>query len=825
MKHLFLVIVLLLPVTAFSQHGHAPAKEPPPVALTPGLGDINHPVSTTNAEAQKFFNQGLAYLYAFNHEEAVRSFKQAAKLDPQLAMAYWGAALALGSNYNVQADGPALVEAYSQLQKAIELAPKASEPERAYIDALSKRYSADLQVDKNKLAVDYKNAMGALAKRYPDDLDAATLYAESMMNLRPWKLWSRDGNPAPETLEIVSVLEGVLRRNPNHTGANHYYIHAVEASNNAERALPSAARLGRIAPKAGHLVHMPSHIYIRTGDYLEAAQANVDAIAADREYITKTGAQGLYTMMYYNHNIHFLAAASAMKGRYSDSIKAARELEANVKPHVKAMPMLEMFMPYSKVALTRFARWDDVLNEPQPEPELKITTAIWHFARGSAFAAKNDVAKADAELAALQAIEKSLPADAQLGNNLAVNILKVADLALAGKIAYARGDKQAAFALLNKAVAAEDATSYNEPSDWDMPVREFLGGALLASGDYATAESVFRAEIERRPRNGRALFGLAESLRKQGKDSSAQMVQQEFERAWQAADTRLTVDGLIGMQPKPVLGTGAVYRPASDVRFSNVALRTGVRLRYAYQGDASGEPVILLHGYTDSWLSYSTVLPLMDRKYRVYVLDQRGHGESDRPSGAYAFQQFADDVLAFMDVMGIDRATIVGHSMGSFVAQHVAVAAPERVKRLVLSGSATTVRNNVVTDLQREVNALKDPVPEKFVRDFQLSTMFQRPSDEFVKAVIKESSTVPARVWREVMAEMVSPKAQVELAKIKVPTLILWGDKETVFPRSEQDKLLAALPNARLKIYEDTGHAMHWERPEWFAKDLQDFMN
>src|SRR5687768_1032279 len=383
MKHLFLTILLLLPVTAFSQHGHAPAKAPAPVALATGLGDINHPVSTSNAEAQKFFNQGLAYIYAFNHEEAVRSFKHAAKLDPQLAMAYWGTALALGSNYNVQAEGPALVEAYSNLQKAIELAPKASEHERAYIDALAKRYSSDVHADQTKLAADYKTAMGGLAKRYPDDLDAATLYAESMMNLRPWKLWSPDGKPAPDTLEIVAVLEGVLRRNPNHTGANHYYIHAVEASTAAERALPSAARLGKIAPKAGHLVHMPSHIYVRTGDYAEAAQSNVDAIAADREYITKTGAQGLYTMMYYNHNIHFLASASAVKGRYADSIKAARELEANVSPHLKAMPMLEMFRPYPIVAQVRFGRWDDLLKEPKPDEALKITTGYWHYARGS----------------------------------------------------------------------------------------------------------------------------------------------------------------------------------------------------------------------------------------------------------------------------------------------------------------------------------------------------------------------------------------------------------------------------------------------------------
>src|SRR4026207_623832 len=293
MKSLFFAILLLVPVVALGQHGHAPAKDPKAVTLEAGLGDIDHPVSTTNPEAQKFFNQGLEYVYGFNHEEAIRSFKQASQLDPQLAMAYWGVALSMGSNYNVPADGPALIEAYNNLQKAIALAPKASEQDRAYINALSKRYSSDIQADKHQLEVNYKNAMGELAKRYPDDLDAATLYAESMMNLRPWKLWSLDGKPATETLEIVAGLEGVLRRNPNHTGANHYYIHAVEASNNAERALPSAARLGKIAPKAGPLVDMPSHIYIRTGDYAEAAQSNVDAIVADREYITKTGAQGL----------------------------------------------------------------------------------------------------------------------------------------------------------------------------------------------------------------------------------------------------------------------------------------------------------------------------------------------------------------------------------------------------------------------------------------------------------------------------------------------------------------------------------------------------
>lgn len=547
MRHLFLAILLLIPVVVFGQHSHAPTKEAPPATLETGLGDINHPVTTNNPEAQKFFNQGLAYIYAFNHEEAIRSFKQAAQLDPQLAMAYWGVALAMGSNYNMPADGPALLEAFNNMQKAIALAPKASEPERAYINALSKRYSADLQVDKHKLEVDYKNAMGELHRNYPDDLDAATLYAESMMNLRPWKLWSLDGKPAEDTLEIVATLEGVLRRNPNHSGANHYYIHAVEASTNAERALPSAERLGKIAPKAGHLVHMPSHVYIRSGDYYLAAKANEDAIVVDKEYITKSGNNGLYPAMYYNHNIHFLAAASAMNGRYADSIKSARQLEANVKPAIKAIPMLEMFLPYPLVSMTRFGRWDEILKEPKPDPSLKIVTAFWHFARGSAYAASKQTANAEAELAALRAVNKTMTEETRLFSNAAADVTKVAELELEGKIALARGDKQAGIDLLKMAVAAEDATYYAEPADWDLPVREVLGGVLLANGDYSNAEKVFRAEILRRPRNGRALFGLAESLRKQGKDIAAKSVQGEFEKAWQYADTKLSVASLAGL--------------------------------------------------------------------------------------------------------------------------------------------------------------------------------------------------------------------------------------------------------------------------------------
>ncbi|HKP80364.1 MAG TPA: hypothetical protein VJT69_00015 [Pyrinomonadaceae bacterium] len=560
MRHLFFAILLLFPIAIYGQHNsHAPATTSAPVALEAGLGDIDHPVTTNNPEAQKFFNQGLAYLFGFNHEEAVKSFKQAAQLDPQLAMAYWGVALAMGSNYNVPAGGPALLEAYASLQKAIELAPKASEHDRAYINALSKRYSKELQADQHKLEVDYKNAMGELAKTYPDDLDAATLYAESMMNLRPWHLWTLDGKPEEGTLEIVAVLEGVLRRNPNHSGANHYYIHAVEASTNAERALPSADRLGKIAPNAGHLVHMPSHVYIRTGDYFAAAKANVDAIAVDRAYITKSGNNGLYPAMYYNHNVHFLAAASAMNGRYADSIKSARELEGNVKPVLKAMPMLEMFAPYPLVSMTRFGKWDEILKEPKPDPSLKIVTAYWHFARGSAYAASKQTSQAEAELAALRAVNQSLTPEVRVFNNVASDVTKVGELELEAKIALARGDKQAGIDLLKKAIAAEDATYYAEPADWDLPVREVLGGVLLLNGDNAAAEKVFRDEILRRPRNGRALFGLAESLRKQGKDGAAKSVQGEFEKSWQYADTKLSAASLAGVAAGAATGSARAY--------------------------------------------------------------------------------------------------------------------------------------------------------------------------------------------------------------------------------------------------------------------------
>lgn len=817
---LVLILVFLISINVFGQHGSHADSAKKTTEIMPGMGDVYHPVSTSNADAQKFFNQGLAFLYGFNHAEAVRSFKQAVQLDPKLMMAYWGTALALGSNYNLQADAPQLKEAFENLQKAQALAPAVSEHERDYITALAKRYSSDPKADVPKLAADYKLAMAELVKKYPDDLDAATLYAESMMNLRPWKLWTPDGKPAEGTLEIVAVLEGVLRRNPNHTGANHYYIHAIEASPNAERGLPSAARLGKLAPKAGHLVHMPSHIYIRTGDYKEAAESNADAIVADREYVEKTGEQGVYPMMYLNHNIHFLASVKAMKGHYADAIKYARELESSVKPHLKAMPMLEMFAPSPLTHLVRFNRWEEIMKEPKPAEELKITTGYWHFARGSAFAAKAQAAEAENELKALQAVIKLIPADAGVGNSSALDVLHVAENVLAGKAALARGNQKAAIELLKKAVDAEEKVSYNEPPDWDLPTREVLGAVLLQSGKYAEAETVFRAEIAKRLRNGRALFGLVESLKKQDKTIAARMVMPELETAWAGADTKLSVDSLAGMASKNEETTAA-----NTLKYNNVKLKTGVRLHYGEQGDPNGQPVIMLHGYTDSSFSYSRVLPLIDAKYRVFVLDNRGHGNSERPATGYKFSDFAADVIAFMDAKGLQKATIVGHSMGSFVAQQVAVTAPERVEKLVLIASATTVRNNGVLEFQKAVNDLKDIVPREFARDFQYGTVHQPVPEEFMNRAISESLKVPARVWRETMEGMLAGDAKSQLGNITAPTLILWGDKETIFPRSQQDALVAAIPNAALKIYPETGHSPHWENPEQFAKDFETFLN
>lgn len=541
MKALIIGFIVALGSSAFAQHGHGVQIDPPKrlMWLDEGLGNVDHPVTTKSAEAQKYFNQGLAYLFGFNHDAGVASFKQAAELDPNMAMAYWGMSLGLGANYNDPGNTDRFARAYVELQKAIELAPKVSNAEQAYIAALSKRYSSDAKADPTILATAYKAAMAELVKNYPDDLDAATLYAESMMNLRPWQLWSLDGKPAEGTLEIIAVLEGVLKRNPNHTGANHYYIHAVEASPSPERATAAADRLLGLAPSAGHLVHMPSHIYLLTGEHAGAIKSNELAIIADKNYIERSGASGIYPLMYYNHNVHMLASAQSEAGNYSGAIKAANELAANVGPNVKTMPMLEMFMPYPVIALTRFHKWDEIMKYPKPAPEMLITAAHWHMARGIALAETGKPEEAEKELAALRETAKKIPAEAVLFTTPVSVALKVADDLLVGEIALSRGDRKAAIAAMRMAAVSESMVNYAEPPDWDLPTREWLGRALMKDGQFSEAERSFREEIGRNPRSGRALFGLAEALARQGKDSSAALVRREFEAAWANSDHKL----------------------------------------------------------------------------------------------------------------------------------------------------------------------------------------------------------------------------------------------------------------------------------------------
>jgi tetratricopeptide (TPR) repeat protein len=549
MKRFTLALAFLLAITsiAYAQHdsggSHVTSNEKP-AAIVPGLGEHRRAVSTTNAEAQRFFDQGLNYVYAFNHDEAVRSFRRAAELDPQLAMAHWGIALALGPNINLDVDPERERAAHEAAQKALSLAAKASEQERALIEALAVRYSIDPKADLKRLAVDYKNAMNEVVKRYPDDLDAATLYAESAMDLRPWQLWTADGKPAEGTEELIAVLESVLRRNPNHPGAIHYYIHAVEASPNPERALAYAPKLTTLMPAAGHIVHMPSHIYMRMGDYAAAARSNEEAAEADRAYIKNSGVRGIYPVMYYSHNLHFLAIAYSMDGRLALARRSAEQLAENVGPHLKEMPMLEGFMITQPLVLVRFNRWDDVLKMPEPGQAMTGTRAVWRWARAMAYAASGKMEQALTERKAFLEAKRAVGADASWGLNSAQSILQMAEKVLDAKLAIARGDGKAAIGLLEAAVPLQDAQAYDEPPAWFLSLRETLGAAMLKSGRAEDAEKVFRAELEKNPRSGRSLFGLMESLKAQGKKQAALMVQKEFETAWKNADTQLKVEDL-----------------------------------------------------------------------------------------------------------------------------------------------------------------------------------------------------------------------------------------------------------------------------------------
>ena len=516
----------------------APAKTNPASSpkLLPGLGDVHHPVSTKNSQAQQFFDQGLKLVFGFNHDEARKSFQRAAELDPKLAMAWWGVSLTLGPNYNLPVDLEREKAGYDAAQRAVALKPNASESERAYIDAVAVRYSNDPKADLHQLDVIYKDAMSKLAARYPDDLDAVTLYAESAMNLNPWKLWTADGKPAEGTEEIVRVLESVLKRDPDHLGANHYYIHAVEASPHPERALPSAARLEKLAPAEGHLAHMPAHIYARVGDHFASAHCNRAAIAADKKFLGETQEQGVYRMLYYSHNLHFLAYASCMNGNFAEAKDAAAKLVANVAPGVKAMPMLEGFLPTPIVVLFAFERWNDLLKLPAPDVSFVTTNAVWHSLRGIAFANTGKTAEAEKEQKQFREVAGKIPPEQMYDmlNNVGA-VFKIHENLLAAEIDRSRHDDKAAIDLLKQSVAAEDALNYSEPPPWYPPVRPILGRVLLEDKDFAEAEKVFRADLEKHPRNARALAGLRDCLNAQGRKYEADQIDQQFHAAWKVA--------------------------------------------------------------------------------------------------------------------------------------------------------------------------------------------------------------------------------------------------------------------------------------------------
>ena len=505
------------------------------VPLYTDLGSHHKSISTKVPAAQQYFDQGLRFVYGFNHAEAIRSFKQAAEFDSTCAMCYWGIALAYGPHVNAPMDSASGVSAYEAVQKALALKSHATAHEGAYIEALAQRYQASPATDRGRMDTSYSRAMEQLANTYADDLDAATLYAESLMDLRPWNYWQPDGTPYPGTDEIVRQLKRVLSRNPNHPGACHYYIHAVEAVN-PEAAVPCAERLARLMPGEGHMVHMPAHIYIRVGRWSEAVEANQHAIHSDEAFIEGQHPMGVYPLAYYPHNIHFLAFASTMAGRSAQAIEASQTLTSKVNlDAARQVGMLQEMLPYHALTLTTFGKWDAVLAEPLPPSDLRFAYAMANYARGVAEAAKGNWAKAQSALDTVTAIDAATPdgADGKTALSIAVR-------ALSGEIAIRKGDLETGIKHFREAATIEDGGLYFEPPKWYYPIRHSLGAALLKTGQSAEAEKVYREDLRRFPENGWSLFGLAQALRAQGKNSEAAAAEARFQHAWANTDVKLT---------------------------------------------------------------------------------------------------------------------------------------------------------------------------------------------------------------------------------------------------------------------------------------------
>ena len=526
------------PAQSVAQRAGAPLFE--------GMGDYHMPITTADPDAQRYFDQGMVLAFGFNHAESIRSFRAAQTLDPGCAMCFWGEALATGPNINVTSNGKAIMtpaeraDARAAIDQALGLTDGLTPKERDWIQALDQRYDGQADTPRDPLDRAWADALAEMAARYPNDTTVTSVYAEALMNTMPWDYWGPNGEAKPDTQAVIASLEAVMEADPDHPLALHLYIHALEASSNAAKAELAADRLANLVPGSGHLVHMPSHIYFRVGRYQDSALANLRAAEVDEAYIAQCNAQGFYPALYYPHNIHFLWASATMQGQSALSLDSARRVVANVRvEQVEQFPTIQFFRTVPMLSLVRFAKWEEILAEPEPYEPFSFARAIWHYGRGVAHAALGDTEAALAELAAIEQLEPDVD-EIFMGNVYpARDLLEIAKSLLRGEMAYRAGDAANAVLAFEEAVTLQDALPYTEPPFWYYPTRQSLGAALLASDRVDEAQAVFEADLEQYPMNGWSMFGLAEALRRQGDEAGAEQMTARFETVWQFADVSL----------------------------------------------------------------------------------------------------------------------------------------------------------------------------------------------------------------------------------------------------------------------------------------------
>ncbi len=537
---LLLAASMSLSCTKKSEMGNLFAGQTAP--LLEGMGDQHFDVSLKDTLAVRYFDQAMILSYGFNHKEAERSFRQVAELEPDHPMAWWGVALVQGPNLNLPMLPEAVPVAWEALQKAQELKANGTQREQDYIDALAKRYAENPPEDRTPLDEAYAEAMGKLAEKYPEDLDIHALYAEAMMDLQPWDFWSKDSKPLKFTPKILETLEYVIENNPHHVLANHLYIHATEASSTPEKALVSARNLGKAVPGAGHLVHMPSHTYIRIGMYHEGSIANQMAIESDNDYVAQCHQQGIYPLGYIPHNHHFLWTTAAMEGRMQLSMEAAKSTSSKVDTELMRQPGLGFLQHYWVIPLygnVRFGQWDEILKYPEPEGDLSYPLGVWHYARGMAYVAKGENDNAMAELSKLKVIAGDETLKEIILGSSVYELMQIGSKVLEGEIAARNSDFERAITLLGEALTIEDRLRYNEPPDWFFPVRQNLGAILLAADKPVEAEKVYREDLVNFPKNGWSYIGLHQSLLAQNRLEEAQEAKKQFDEAWKHADIEL----------------------------------------------------------------------------------------------------------------------------------------------------------------------------------------------------------------------------------------------------------------------------------------------